>query len=404
MGIDISFIIPIYNKEPYIRRCIESVREQDLPSYEIIIIDDASTDNSFDVIKEYKRYDNICIKKNTENRGLAYSRNLGLKHAQGKYVWFIDADDYIKNGTAKKILDIAISQKLDVIYFNMCREGRILKLANIEQTDIISGEKLFCMIGKDNTLRASVCGQIYCLEYIRQNNFRFTEGMMAEDAYFSIRALLMASRAMYLPCDAYVYTDTKNSITYNTPDYEYFIGTFNAYCEIREFWESIDGKSDVKKYMAKIIGQYYRIAKEHFRIKNWKKIQKWAENRRLYIYNQYLIFESTEIIKRYVTQLNDEQIKRINSSEELIVYGAGKVAQELSYALHSIDKKIKAYAVTNVTLKRKSWYGVPIVPIHQLLKYKDRALVIVATTDKYYDDINSVLQKYDFQNIMWLFR
>ena len=92
----VSIIIPVYNVKNYLGQCLESVIQQDFIDYEIICVDDASTDNSGNILDAYeKQYDMIQVIRHTKNRGLSAARNTGLEQATGKYVWFVDSDDII---------------------------------------------------------------------------------------------------------------------------------------------------------------------------------------------------------------------------------------------------------------------------------------------------------------------
>lgn len=109
--VELSIIIPAYNIESYISACIESVLDQDISEteYELIIINDGSSDKTLSVIKKYDSIENIRIIDQI-NRGLSEARNIGVKHAKGKYIWFIDGDDTITPMCLKNIL-IACNEK-----------------------------------------------------------------------------------------------------------------------------------------------------------------------------------------------------------------------------------------------------------------------------------------------------
>ena len=94
--INVSIVIPVYNVEKYLKQCLESVVNQTLDKIEVICINDGSTDNSLNILKEYeKKYNNIII-IDQENKGPGFARNIGMKRASGKYIYFLDSDDYIE--------------------------------------------------------------------------------------------------------------------------------------------------------------------------------------------------------------------------------------------------------------------------------------------------------------------
>ena len=114
----ISIVIPAYNTEKYIKKCLDSIINQTYKNKEIIIIDDASTDNTLLEIEKY--HDNACVKiiKNKENKGQAYSRNKAIKIASGDYIGFIDSDDFIEPDMLEKLYSKAKENNLDIA---MCK-------------------------------------------------------------------------------------------------------------------------------------------------------------------------------------------------------------------------------------------------------------------------------------------
>ena len=115
----LSIVVPVYNAETYIKQCLDSLLEQDTEQekYEIICINDGSTDDSLRILEEYaKKYDNIRL-IDKQNEGVSVARNLGLEKACGKYVWFVDADDFIKPNCLKMI-KVPIENEPDIINFS----------------------------------------------------------------------------------------------------------------------------------------------------------------------------------------------------------------------------------------------------------------------------------------------
>ena len=99
-----SIIVPIYNVEKYLTECLQSVLKQSYQYYEIICINDASTDNSYDILLKYaKNNKKIIVINNKKNRGLSYCRNQGIEKAKGDYILFVDSDDYISSESTNRI-------------------------------------------------------------------------------------------------------------------------------------------------------------------------------------------------------------------------------------------------------------------------------------------------------------
>lgn len=115
-NISLSVIIPVYNVEKYLKKCLDSVLDQDINDYEIIVVNDGSKDKSQSIIDEYKnKYPSLINAFIKQNGGLSSARNYGAKQAHGKYICFIDSDDYVEKNHYKKMLDLAIKEDSDLV-------------------------------------------------------------------------------------------------------------------------------------------------------------------------------------------------------------------------------------------------------------------------------------------------
>ena len=113
----LSFIVPVYNMEEYVGRCLNSLLNQDIPftEYEIIVVNDGSTDSSLKILHEYaEKHANIRI-VTQENKGLSAARNIGLREATGEYIWHIDSDDWIVENCASRLLELCKRDDLDML-------------------------------------------------------------------------------------------------------------------------------------------------------------------------------------------------------------------------------------------------------------------------------------------------
>ena len=112
---EVSIIIPVYNNEKYIEKCIHSVLNQTFGELEIIAVNDGSTDESGKILKNLEREDVRIILLEQNNQGVAAARNLGVKKSTGKYITFVDGDDYLKNDYIEKMYDLAEKESLDMV-------------------------------------------------------------------------------------------------------------------------------------------------------------------------------------------------------------------------------------------------------------------------------------------------
>ena len=189
----LSIILPVYNAETYIKQCLDSLLEQDTEQekYEIICINDGSTDDSLRILEEYaKKYDNIRL-IDKQNEGVSVARNLGLEKACGKYVWFVDADDFIKPNCLKMI-KVPIENEPDIINFSGYSFYRNL---SHEENERLKENKL---VG--NMHYWGFAGiHIYKSDIIKSNNVFFNKDIKyGEDELFYIDAFEKAEKIISL--------------------------------------------------------------------------------------------------------------------------------------------------------------------------------------------------------------
>lgn len=214
---NITIIIPVYNCEKYISRCMDSIINQNYNSVEIIIINDGSTDNTLEKCKKYdENYKNIRIINQT-NRGVCYSRNIGIKNAQGKYILFIDADDYLLENSLNNI-DELLESEFDIIKFSY-----IIKNKKSEQKIIfeektydfnIDNKEIFFRKFLENSHENMVWGQLIKRSLL--NNITFKENLFyAEDFLFNYELYNQAKNIKYTEKIIYNYEKNDDSITMN---------------------------------------------------------------------------------------------------------------------------------------------------------------------------------------------
>ena len=209
----LSIVIPIFNGEKTISACISSIVNQSInDNYEIIIINDGSTDNTLQIIQDYQlKYKNILI-VNQPNKGLSYSRNIGLKKARGEWIWFVDGDDEIHFHSLYKILDILKkNETLDIINFNFKVGNYIEKHYCCYQNIYGNAIELFTKLPIFNV----VWNKIYKKEFLLNNHLTFTAGILCEDIEFNIRAFIKANQILFSPTFIYTYKWYPNSLCHS---------------------------------------------------------------------------------------------------------------------------------------------------------------------------------------------
>lgn len=203
-----SIIIPTYNVEKYIERCINSIRNQTFDSYEVIIIDTGSVDKTAEIANEFLS-DNIKLILRDDQAGPGGARNSGLNAATGEYIIFLDADDYLNNENVLEKLNNTIgNNNVDVIYMGFQISG------NREELVIPTPETCTKTYKAALDKYANVWSKCWNRDLIERNNIRFQEGRYYEDILFLYKSVMKSNS--YLIADYPVHTyisGRKNSIT-----------------------------------------------------------------------------------------------------------------------------------------------------------------------------------------------
>lgn len=192
---NLSIIIPVYNAEKYLEKCMKSIFNNIENSFEVILINDGSKDNSLEIIKEFmQKYNNIELINNSNN-GVSYSRNLGIKKAKGNYIMFVDADDELEKNWLD-IIDSYMAKNYDIVYFSKYN-------LKPNKNDLL---KYIVGYNKENLCIAGPYSKIFRREFIEKNNILFNDKIInGEDMLFNIEALSKAKKIRCINEPIYLY-------------------------------------------------------------------------------------------------------------------------------------------------------------------------------------------------------
>lgn len=196
---DLSIIIPMYNAEKYISRCLSSLLDQVIQyeHYEIIIINDGSVDNSLEVAENFSQKYSFIRVYSTKNLGSSSARNLGIKLAKGNFIHFMDSDDYITSNSLNTLLNIAKNNNLDILGFKFLRtkstklhEPNILSFKE-KNIQILNGEEY---IARLNYYRDSSCWYLIKRAYLINSKILFYNNRYLQDTIFTASVFIKAKR------------------------------------------------------------------------------------------------------------------------------------------------------------------------------------------------------------------
>ena len=281
---DISVVVPVYNTEKYIKKCLDSLVNQTMKNIEIIVINDGSTDRSEDIIIEYeKKYPELIKYFKKENGGLSSARNYGVQKALGNYISFVDSDDYVDRelfNNLKKYLD----RKIDIIKF---KTKKIYESGKIEIYDgpifeICNGEEAFNRLCFTDKLLEPAWLYLYKREFWIKNKFEYSEGLYHEDFGLTPVVMINAKTVTSTNIYGYYYIERQNSIVKDKTK-----NTKKAYDLLKHYDNMVESIED-KKYNIETINnlkQYYSNAiirkLKELKSKEKRKYKKEIKSRKL---------------------------------------------------------------------------------------------------------------------------
>ncbi len=210
----LSVIVPCYNSEKTIKRCLDSIPNSE--KVEIIIIDDCSTDNTKEIIEKYKRTSdkNIILHENSENSGPGISRNNGIRISTGKYITFLDSDDMFLDGYYEEIKKIMDNNYDVIVYnakrlFNKCESELFMFFSNKIKPGKVDAKKALVFI------KGCTCGKVYKSAMIKKNSIKFGDLRRNEDSIFTKTAVSCSKNVFFIDKALYLYIDNSTSLSNN---------------------------------------------------------------------------------------------------------------------------------------------------------------------------------------------
>ncbi len=263
----VSVIIPIYNVEPFVKDCLDSVRGQTLEDLEIICIHDAGQDRSFEIVKSIAAKDRrIRLLENDRNLGLAATRNRGLLQARGKYVYFLDSDDMVRQDALELLYQSAEQEQLEVQVFGSSflyetDELEVRFQSNSatfkqEYPEVMAGQDLFVQWMEVWDWISSQPRYFYNRNFLESRQIRYVEGMLHEDEVFAFDVLMYAKRVKVTNDTFFIRRFRPGSIMTSTPtiqNVEGCVKILEHVSAMQKLYQDMPGLNHaVKHYMYKI--------------------------------------------------------------------------------------------------------------------------------------------------------
>ena len=244
----VSVIIPVYNGEKYLKECLDSVIRQSFSHWEMICINDGSTDGSLRILEDFARMDDRIRVLSQDNQGQSAARNAGMRCALGAYILFLDCDDRLMPDALERLTERAAEDQLDILYFDgetFFNDGldteekfagyRQVYHAKITISGTLTGTEMFRTLYESGSYRVSVCMQLFRRTFLQETGMTFYPGILYEDNLFTMKTMTQAKRTGYCHQTFYMRRIRPNSIVTQSKDYRHLRSYVIAYTQIAAY-------------------------------------------------------------------------------------------------------------------------------------------------------------------------
>ena len=279
-NIKVTIIVPVYNAEKYLKGCIDSICKQSLDGWELLLIDDGSSDNSGQICDEYAERNECINVVHKQNEGVSIARNVGIALAQGNYIGFVDSDDTIESQMYEKMYSVAYENNAEIV---MCDAITVFNDGN-EEPDTITQLPKSCIIQKKDwtpSLLKEMAGSswrcIYSIDLIKRNSIQFPAALkFSEDRVFNIYLMGYANKIIYLKEPFYNRMIWEDSVVHRFHE-DYFDAVKNAAKHIEkalgEVWD--DDSQYQNAYLEQfIMGAFAAINNYFYKTSTWRGKEK----------------------------------------------------------------------------------------------------------------------------------
>ncbi|WP_196606659.1 glycosyltransferase family 2 protein [Pectinatus frisingensis] len=366
--LQLSILIPVYNTEKYLKRCIKSILKQKFTDFEIILVDDGSTDSSGRICDGYNDVDSRIHVIHQKNMGLSAARITGLQKSRGKYVAFIDSDDWIEPNVYEKLINVLEKDKTISIVIG----GHVIDEINGQvkfplvksAIKVYSGWEALEEMFLNRTFTWSLCDKVYRRKLLMDNNiFNEWPHSYGEDTYVNSYVFPNAKKICFLPLYGYHYCMHTESMTHNTFSEKQLVyldiweniirnqGEKNRVIAQRVWNLMLDfGLHAIKKmyqrfeYFYQNIYRTQKILAYYYDIFSINDATTYIWYSRLVIHGKdYLVWEKQSALKIEYFILNQKK-----KGKRIFIYGAGKIAHELSKFLLIYNIKFDGFLISGV--------------------------------------------------------
>lgn len=403
----ITIVIPVYNTEKYLDQCIGSVRAQLYQEWEIIAIDDGSTDASLEILKKYRELDSRITIHEQSNQGAGPARNYGIKNAQGDYVAFLDSDDYWAGERCLEKLVFFLKEKeyppIVGTYLFLEQDGVLSEHPVHKQyvTNINEGKQIDF---KDEQEIFFYQSYMFKTNFLQENDISFPSFRRYQDPPFLLNVMHVAQHFYVMPMEWYVYRVTEYHTRFNSRQTS---DLFDALLYVAQkakenHYEKIVMK--LKAYVADESNILHGVAEGNIQLLV-----------KLYNLVEFLGIEENEephfkmlisIINGWIEKMKQYYERRINFAEQILIYGAGTYGRRTFESLKKISFDKNVYFAVSRKMKEEYISGISVEDIHEVDINKESTLVLLANRNAR-EEMEKTANELGYKNIVtvdWIYK
>ena len=321
----VSIVIPVYNVEKYVEKCLLSVINQTYKNLEIIVVNDGTKDNSLKICEMLKEKDARIKIINQENAGLSCARNTGIENASGEYICFVDSDDFLDKDFIDTLLSNALQNNVDICacdfwYIDESNKKWSLKIKKDKKYSNMEALKDILLDTQETEVM--IWNKLYKLELFKKNNIRFPVGKLHEDNYTTYKLYYFSNGVYFVNKKLYYYLQRNDSIMGKKFNIKR-LDILNSIDEKKEFFkkENINLKDElIFNEMSTLINLLNIMIRDKFNTREFYDIvEKVCKNKKVYLKNKYLnkkykialyLINKKAIVYKVVLKIQDSLKKR----------------------------------------------------------------------------------------------
>ena len=286
--IEISVIVPVYNVDLYIEKCITSILEQTFTNFELILIDDGSIDESGNICEEFAKKDDRIVVIHKNNGGLSSARNAGLDISVGKYIMFVDSDDYIAKDALKTMYDIMEENRCDIVISNnsfVYDDNFIFNSSMCHDIQTIDSKEAINRLCSGNLQYVTVWAKLY--KSVLWKDVRFPIGKYNEDVFVQHKEFYQSEIIIIIDKVLYGYRQRESSIMGSKQSYKY-VDCLEAYMHRIHYLSKKDGyKIEIEKTVRMFWYWFFNYIPQMYDNELFEKLKKLKKHKLCFLYYHF---------------------------------------------------------------------------------------------------------------------